>query len=390
MNLPSLLIDSLFGRLDFLSSEGACSILPASEYSHNLSRTTQQNVSSLQGSNPLNPGRSSTDLIKIYNRHTTSMGLNYEALDVDSYEIRILNIYPGPPASLVRCSMTKTSLISPINYAALSYCWGDTVTTKNIFVDCMEIPVTTNLADALQHLRKIGVSKIWADALCINQTDKLEKGLQIRNMRHIFSKASMTYSWLGTEEDSTTAAVTFFMSLLDSPDSDLALAQTPHTCQRRRPNHQANREVSSQNGDCRCCQVESSFRALQRILQRQYWKRRWIIQETSVSYRPLLLCGNAAITLDELDQAVSRCRVSYYGHLVTETSFSWFDVTMKFRHSYQKGDKTSLCRAIALTREFESTDPRDAIFSLLALCYDGPELILTPNYFNLSKRSLRT
>lgn len=58
-----------------------------------------------------------------------------------------------------------------------------------------------------------------------------------------------------------------------------------------------------------------------------------------------------------------------------------FEVAMKFRRSFHRGDKTSLCQAIALSRGFESTDPRDAIFSLLALCYDRSDLVPTPNYF---------
>ena len=310
------------------------------------------------------------------------MALYAEPLDFDSWEFRILIIHPGPPGSPVRCSMRKTSLITPIDYAALSYCWGDAAITKDIFVNSIETPVTSNLADALHHLRRLGVSTIWVDALCINQKDKLEKGLQIRNMHHIFSKASITYSWLGREEDdnSTTAAIAFLTSLLNS-HNDTTLAQTPHMCQQRGRYYEDELQTLTQDGDCRRCTTETGFRALQRLLQRQYWKRRWIIQEISVSRQPIVLCDDTAITLEEMNQAITRCRDSCYWSLVTETAFSWFKVTMGFRHSYQKGYKTALCRSIGLSKRFESTEPRDAIFSLLALCYDGSELVPIPNYF---------
>ena len=309
------------------------------------------------------------------------MALYAEPLDFDSWEFRILIIHPGPPGSPVRCSMRKTTLITPIDYAALSYCWGDAAITKDIFVDSIETPVTSNLADALHYLRGLGVSTIWVDALCINQSDKLEKGLQVRNMHRIYEKASITYSWLGREEDgnSTTAAIAFLTSLLDS-HNDTTLAQTTHTCRKRGRHNEDALQILVQDGDCRRCTTETGFRALQRLLQRQYWKRRWIIQEISVSHQPIVLCDDTAITLEEMNLAITRCRDSCYWSSVTETTFSWFKVTMGLRHSYQKGYKIALCRAIGLSKRFESTDPRDTIFSLLALCYDGSQLVPIPNY----------
>ena len=128
------------------------------------------------------------------------MAFDYESLDVDSYEIRMLIILPGSPGSIVRCTMQKTNLISLINYAALSYCWGNETITTDILVNGIEVRVTVNLADVLQRLRKLGVDRLRVDALGVNQTDKQEKGLQIWNMKHIYSKAAMTYAWLGREE----------------------------------------------------------------------------------------------------------------------------------------------------------------------------------------------
>ena len=320
------------------------------------------------------------------------MALEYEPLDVDSYEIRMLTILPGSPGSIVRCTMQRTNLISPIKYAALSYCWGDATITTDILVNGIEIQVTVNLADALQHLRKLGVGRLWVDALCINQTDKQEKGLQIRNMKHIYSKAERTYAWLGREEvDGTRTVFTFLTSLLD-PHSNMVLAPTSHTCalrtqvpsrrQRRlyKPLNRPAYQNPPQSGDCQRCILESSIQGLRRILECQYWKRRWIIQETSASYRQFLLCGDATITLDEMNRAVSLCREScYWSSEVLEAS-SWFEIIITFRAFYQENARPSLCQAIELSREFESTDPRDAIFSLLGICHDGPELVPTPNY----------
>ena len=323
------------------------------------------------------------------------MALDYESLDADSYEIRTLSILPGAPSSIVRCTMQKTNLITPIKYAALSYCWGDETITTGILVDDVEIQVTVNLENALQHLRKLGVSRLWVDALCINQTDKQEKGLQIRNMKQIYSKADTTYAWLGNEEIEGTKAVFAFLMSLQDPHSDTALTPTSHTCismtsapsrRRRRRDKLLNRPTRHdppeppQSGDCQCCKIESFIQGLRHILERPYWRRRWIIQETSASYRQFLLCGDATITLDEMGRAISLCRESCYWNSSAAKSFEWFDIITTFRRLYQENARPSLCWAIRSSRGFESTDPRDVIFSLLGLCHDGTELVLTPNY----------
>ena len=320
------------------------------------------------------------------------MALEYEPLEVDNYEIRLLTILPGLPGSIVRCTMKSTNLISPIKYAALSYCWGDATITTNIFVNEIEIQVTVNLADALQHLRKLGVGRLWVDALCINQTDRKEKSLQIRNMMHVYSKAEMTYAWLGREEVDGTRTVFGFPESLLNPHSNINSTPTSHTCGPRTqaPSRRQGRlhkrvkrpayQNPPQSGDCQRCMLERSFQGLQCILECEYWKRRWIIQETSASYQQLLLCGDAAITLDEMNKAVSLCRKSCDQSSGVVKASSWFNIIMKFRTFYQRNARPSLCRAIELSRDFKSTDPRDAIFSLLGVCHEGLQLIPTPNY----------
>ena len=50
-----------------------------------------------------------------------------------------------------------------------------------------KVNVTCNLESALRHLRKQDVDiHIWADALCINQSDVSEKALQVRLMSQIY------------------------------------------------------------------------------------------------------------------------------------------------------------------------------------------------------------
>jgi hypothetical protein len=324
------------------------------------------------------------------------MALNYEPLDVESYEIRMLTILPATPDSIVRCTLEKTNLISPAKYAALSYCWGDPNITTNICINNVEIAVTVNLADALQKLRLLGVTRVWADALCINQADRQEKSHQIRNMKLVYSKADETYSWLGREgTDGSTAAMLFLETLLLAQDES-ALADVPHTHTPRtdytspRPSDAqpasmivappSTHETAIQNVSCQRCLREARFRALHKFFERPYWKRRWVIQEIAVSSRVEILCGRARMTLRDMEAAITLCRRSCYWHAETEMLYLFIQRIMEFRHAYQAQLAPSLCKAITMSQKFISTDPRDIFFALLGICHDGLELVPTPNY----------
>jgi hypothetical protein len=86
-------------------------------------------------------------------------------------------------------------------YIALSYHWGDPAITADIEVNGIKHRVTVNLEAALRRLRAAEVYTIWADALCINQTDTKEKSLQVPRIGTIFRKASEVAIWLGDELD---------------------------------------------------------------------------------------------------------------------------------------------------------------------------------------------
>ena len=211
---------------------------------------------------------------------------------------------------------------------------------------------------------------------------------------HVYSKAEIIYVWLGREEVDGTRTVFGFPESLLNPYSNMFLILTSHTCglriqaaapsrRRWRLHKRLNRPAYQnppQSGDCQRCMLESSFQGLQCILECEYWKRRWIIQETFASYRQFLLCGDAAVTLDEMNRAVSLCRKSCDWNSGVVKVSSWFNIIMTFRTFYQGNARPSLCQAIKLSREFKSTDPRDAIFSLLGVYLEGLQLIPTPNY----------
>jgi hypothetical protein len=73
------------------------------------------------------------------------------------------------------------------------------------------VRLTVNLATALSYMQRwISVStRIWIDALCINQSDPDERAQQVSIMRNIYQKATFVSAWLGEASEDSNLAMRF-------------------------------------------------------------------------------------------------------------------------------------------------------------------------------------
>lgn len=72
------------------------------------------------------------------------------------------------------------------------------------------------LYEALMQLRDAAKPRtLWADAVCIDQENLLERGEQVKIMRKIYSRATRVLIWLGPEDDKTSAALHMITELKD-------------------------------------------------------------------------------------------------------------------------------------------------------------------------------
>jgi hypothetical protein len=143
--------------------------------------------------------------------------MDYRPLDFPAFEFRLLTLLPSENTNApIHCIISYEVLIEPPEYRALSYCWGDQDVTEEIFVNERSVQVGTNLKSALKELRAQELLMLWVDALCINQKDLLERGLQVMRMGLIYSRAVEVVVWVGGDgEDSAIA-----MSEIDSVRSE--------------------------------------------------------------------------------------------------------------------------------------------------------------------------
>lgn len=178
----------------------------------------------------------------------------YVPLDVKCGEFRVLTLHPASTeqGSTIHCSLTTGELDTEIDYYALSYCWGDLESRTSVIVDGKQMQVTLNLNDALCELRKQGFSRLWVDALCINQDDVEERGLQVPRRGTIYTRAKSVIAWLGKGTHETNYA----MDALNQDAIEI-------------------KRFDFAGGIHRSNLVD--------VLQNPYWKRVWIIQEISMA-----------------------------------------------------------------------------------------------------------
>ncbi|KAM0543468.1 hypothetical protein ACHAPJ_012266 [Fusarium lateritium] len=126
----------------------------------------------------------------------------YAPLDPVAREMRLLTLLPGEPGSPLVGNLNTVSLNDNPQYEALSYMWGASDLQYDITIDGFTFSVGHNLRKALDDLRFLTESRIiWNDAICMNQSDREEKGHQIHLMTAIYSMSTAVCAWIDHEID---------------------------------------------------------------------------------------------------------------------------------------------------------------------------------------------
>src|SRR6266536_990785 len=121
---------------------------------------------------------------------------------------RLLQLQPFTGDVNIEAKLVEVSLhdARECGYEALSYAWGPPTFSERIFIDNEYLPVTANLLAALKSLAEDKPRFLWIDAICINQTDLVEKSTQIPLMTEIYRSAKQVIVWLGEETEGAQVA----------------------------------------------------------------------------------------------------------------------------------------------------------------------------------------
>ncbi|KAK3395180.1 heterokaryon incompatibility protein-domain-containing protein [Podospora didyma] len=231
-------------------------------------------------------------------------GGHYLPLDPDGKEIRLLKALPpddADPDGPLRFSLSQqvplsdTELIPLLPckpFIAMSYCAGDPNKTIPVFIDGEVFNVFESLGRALRALLlSLGRNKestsqledtlyIWADQICINQSDGTEKSSQVLMMCQIYEHCAWAYSWLGTDPHVS-------KGLLGSRMLDLVQQKIDSYYEDKGEpvNNARNSDISvtwSTLALQQLADMGADWSAIETYLKNAYWFRGWICQEVTV------------------------------------------------------------------------------------------------------------
>ncbi len=116
---------------------------------------------------------------------------------------RVLELLAGAELDAVSFRLHLADWSNPPQYEAISYVWGDNRIKVPTICEDHLLQVTPSLKDGLRKMRYLDCSRyLWADAVCIDQSDWEEVGHQVSNMRKIYNSATKVVVWLGQDEES--------------------------------------------------------------------------------------------------------------------------------------------------------------------------------------------
>ncbi|KAL0942992.1 heterokaryon incompatibility protein [Colletotrichum truncatum] len=315
------------------------------------------------------------------------MAFTYQPLQNTRRDIRLLEIdFHDAAADRIKCSIIHDTLDDDPQFTALSYVWGDAAQPRSILLEGQEVSVTQNLFRALQRLAKFSkpqVSKLWIDALCINQADDEEKAHQVQLMGRIYSSASQVLIWLGPEDDASVDAL-HQLSLLGSTFEDLKARPDygPVVCQA------FVKTVLEFSG------TSLNFAHIQTLFRRPWWTRVWVIQEALLAKQAYVLIGDHAKDWKEIRGAWSAFEWMIL-YVNTDPKYRPVyeilnEVYFKIAHFTQGETAEDGTRKLASLFDtvffsaaggaIQSTDPRDRIYGLFGLLTERDKAKIPVDY----------
>lgn len=359
----------------------------------------------------------------------------YDSVSRDDLETHVLTLYPGLYDHEIRVGLTKTLLSVPddelLEYEALSYSWGHPHMTRAVTVEPREgwsggfLPITSNMDLALRSLRLQDRPRVlWIDAICINQSNLLERNHQVQWMDQVYKKARRVIVYIGEASDSDAEAVDIFTSIGKAVDVDgsrlnplLQVIHPPHppeaftnhsdrirtlrgsvhavTALLRLSQNRAFIKISEPHGPSEYMEHDGTYatrlkmtlpavHAALRLAQRPWFSRVWVIQEVRSMREPnesILQYGTRSVPWDHFRKGILAFR-----HLPQRHDDS--HAAALTRQMYLLNVALMLChreikisiKEFLILQEFRCADPRDRLYGVLSLLRDSLGYPLTVDY----------
>lgn len=231
-------------------------------------------------------------------------------------------------------------------YTAVSYTWGDDEASEVIYLNGRAFHVRPNLWSCLYYLSHAAKhsewTHIWADAICINQTNDGERSSQVRLMDQTYQNAACVSVWLG------------LVPIPEHYDSIL-------------PAFSPIKTVESDGFDWSDSMAD--------VANRPYWSRFWVIQEFLLGRHVQLYCSGNPIDWLEFQSILCReAGIDQFGPILGDGAASRMTGSYKAlplvmgRHPDKHPEmQQPLYDLIVTHHKSKCKERRDRIFALLGL-----------------------
>ncbi|KAK3956645.1 heterokaryon incompatibility protein-domain-containing protein [Pseudoneurospora amorphoporcata] len=235
-----------------------------------------------------------------------------------------------PADSFHHSRYQKPARITRPEYEALSYTWGSNEFSQKVYIwmDTQDttasalplsfaeqfkggvppchtyLRITRNLETALRNLRDRDYKRIlWADGICINQSDTDDKNKQVPRMGDIFRRAQRVVSWLSPDEKNSGHALKALEYLGKQVvyTRRYAIFGAPEATE---PQWYQRETELPYNGEI--------WMAIVDLLSRQWFYRQWIVQEVQLAEDAILCCGQSSINWTYFRYALTSLRDRKY------------------------------------------------------------------------------
>ena len=260
--------------------------------------------------------------------------IGYMSFKPEDRKIRLLRIHPLKPGedeqSPIEAELVDNQPLDAVrgDFTTVSYFAGNPKKTEAILINGRSFNAFSNLGHALRMIRhfwkeKFGTRELllWADQVCINQSDLHERSHQVDFMGDIYGSAMQVLVCLSVDGDSNRSGGFRWLSQFSSEFKKCLQSQIEPECTNDTYDIEYHRfrfllehfeEKSFHCGwNTFCATVRKS----------PWWRRAWIRQEFLRSPDAYFLFGNEYIHWEAAAEAINLYYVSsldYYGRVLRE------------------------------------------------------------------------
>jgi hypothetical protein len=295
---------------------------------------------------------------------------------------RYLILQPGAGEVPLVCSL-QTAQIADTEYYAISYVWGDDIRDQTIMCENYVVMITPNLSQVLRRVRLPNAPLVlWADSICINQEDRIEKGHQVSLMGKIYRSAKSVLLYIGSDDEGHGPAV---CSLLDEVDNVIQ-----STCKGIDMTWDSFPEPDEDDA----LLTDPRWNSLCQLLGQSWFDRGWVVQEAALATHAEVLWGQSTFEWQKLMRTYIWLRtrggrifsaVEFNEVLINAHTNVYLETHKDFARAFYSElswGNSSILRTLNCAKELDLGNPRDRIYAFMELPNnDQHGITIRPDYF---------